>query len=780
MFECAYSPRKTQKLVICVNYGGVAVPDSPFRVTVDDPTDSNKVKVYGKGVEDGNKTSKPAEFTVDCDEDPVHGSPFKINAKKGCDPKRVKAYGPGLENGVCHEPNQFTIETRNAGKGDLGLSIEGPAEAKMTCKDNNDGSCNVDYIPTVPGNYDIFVKLEDKNIPGSPFKVPVIDPNQDANAAANPLSGSGLSSDDQMPNGKLNVKVIKAKELIKADVQISYGQQKFKTPTVKNSQEPKWDYELELDVPENHLTEVKFEVFDSDKSLGTVSVPISELAALNDAQGQWYSLSGVKSGKILLSADFTESDSQDTQNGDPTKALSDTKDPNAVTGPLDGTGKSTKLPKFGQLPPGLGLEEDIEPVQYQGDALVTLQVEQGVQYCEADLLPQEEKFTSENADQEAGAITNLFNCGLEEILQKIFLFLDPKSLKNSKSTCVQWRDFIDNRIWYSRSDSVKRQLHNKLKSNWKSEEPVKMINKMLPSRIDHLLLDIQVIMCGLSSGVITAFHADTGEQIYSISSIQYFHCVKMDICGDHLITAGAGIVQIFEKMTGKELYQSRTLEYVHGPYGVKMLKNVGVVSEIDGAIYFFRRGAKEMEWTEEKKVSGLHGITHIEGDDSRLLIGTYNGLYLWDHQKKKVFRTTEEPSLLTFSFPVACLVVGPSRYGIVVCNILTKQKVRHIEKESQFSKIHSNGRIVLLSEFTPSHERVKRTKTVVMYDLEELGNTNIKDADLWSRRMSFPPPYYSPIYAASNETKFAISSGKKLTVYDVWKDRDYEEVPDEE
>ena len=303
------------------------------------------------------------EVNVTCDGDPIHGSPFKIKAKKGCDPKRVKAYGPGLENGVCHEPNQFTIETRNAGKGDLGLSIEGPAEAKMTCKDNNDGSCNVDYIPTVPGNYDIFVKLEDKNIPGSPFKVPVIDPNQDANAAANPLSGSGLSSDDQMPNGKLNVKVIKAKELIKADVQISYGQQKFKTPTVKNSQEPKWDYELELDVPENYLTEVTFEVFDSDKigkdkSLGTVSVPISELAALNDAQGQWYSLAGVKSGKILLSADFTESDSQDPQNGDPTKALSDTKDPNAGTGPLDGSrdpalsGKSTKLPKFGQLPPG--------------------------------------------------------------------------------------------------------------------------------------------------------------------------------------------------------------------------------------------------------------------------------------------------------------------------------------------------------------------------------------------------------------------------------------------
>ena len=45
------------------------------------------------------------------------------------------------------------------------------------------------------------------------------------------------------------------------------------------------------------------------------------------------------------------------------------------------------------------LEEDMEPVRYKGAAPVTLQVEQGVQYCEADLLPQEEKFTSEHAEQ---------------------------------------------------------------------------------------------------------------------------------------------------------------------------------------------------------------------------------------------------------------------------------------------------------------------------------------------------------------------------------------------
>ena len=68
-------------------------------------------------------------------------------------------------------------------------------------------------------------------------------------------------------------------------------------------------------------------------------------------------------------------------------------------------------------------------------------------------------------------IENLFDLGLEEVLQKIFLFLDPKSLKNCKSSCSQWREFIERRIW--KSKSARQQLHHKLNSGWKHETPVR-------------------------------------------------------------------------------------------------------------------------------------------------------------------------------------------------------------------------------------------------------------------------------------------------------------------
>lgn len=43
----------------------------------------------------------------------------------------------------------------------------------MTCKDNRDGSCTVEYIPTEPGEYDVSIKFAEQHIPGSPFKVNV-------------------------------------------------------------------------------------------------------------------------------------------------------------------------------------------------------------------------------------------------------------------------------------------------------------------------------------------------------------------------------------------------------------------------------------------------------------------------------------------------------------------------------------------------------------------------------------------------------------------------------
>ena len=49
---------------------------------------------------------------------------------------------------------EFTVWTREAGPGKLSISVKGPAKAKIDIQDNKDGSYQVIYTPTAPGDYE--------------------------------------------------------------------------------------------------------------------------------------------------------------------------------------------------------------------------------------------------------------------------------------------------------------------------------------------------------------------------------------------------------------------------------------------------------------------------------------------------------------------------------------------------------------------------------------------------------------------------------------------------
>lgn len=105
----------------------------------------------------------------------ISNSPFKIivgESELG-NASKVKVYGKGLEEGMANEVNEFIVDTRNAGYGGLSLSIEGPSKADIECHDNEDGTCRVTYKPTEPGTYIINIKFADEHVPSSPFKVKI-------------------------------------------------------------------------------------------------------------------------------------------------------------------------------------------------------------------------------------------------------------------------------------------------------------------------------------------------------------------------------------------------------------------------------------------------------------------------------------------------------------------------------------------------------------------------------------------------------------------------------
>ena len=128
---------------------------------------------------------------------PVPQSPITVDAFKDAkvqpkgDPAKVKAFGPGLTTGTANVPADFTIDTRDAGPGGLGLTIEGPVEAKIECFDRGDGTCGVRYWPVEPGEYTINIAYDSKPIKSSPFKAK-IEPSKRVDVSGIKAHGPGL------------------------------------------------------------------------------------------------------------------------------------------------------------------------------------------------------------------------------------------------------------------------------------------------------------------------------------------------------------------------------------------------------------------------------------------------------------------------------------------------------------------------------------------------------------------------------------------------------------
>ncbi|KAM3849983.1 filamin-B-like, partial [Diretmus argenteus] len=205
LYSCSYSPTSSLKHTVAVAWGGVSVPNSPFRVNVGKGSHPHMVKVIGPGVERaGLKANEPTHFTVDCTgagegdvsvgiqcdanmigdteadvdfdiipnandtftvkyvppaagtltvkvlftDQEVPQSPFRVKVDPSHDATKVKAEGPGLaRTGIeSGKPTHFTVLTKGAGKAPLDVSFSSPVH-DFDVIDNYDYSHTVKYTP---------------------------------------------------------------------------------------------------------------------------------------------------------------------------------------------------------------------------------------------------------------------------------------------------------------------------------------------------------------------------------------------------------------------------------------------------------------------------------------------------------------------------------------------------------------------------------------------------------------------------------------------------------
>ena len=134
--------------------------------------------------------------------------------------------------------------------------------------------------------------------------------------------GISVNPDNDNNLGKIMIGLLEAKDLTKTDLVgksdpyaiLSHGNQKFKTDTEKNTQNPKFNYEAVFNVPDNGDNSIKIDLLDSDrfgkdKPLGSALIDVDDVMTKGELPPTWYPLKGGKKGQVLVAANFEPSDS---------------------------------------------------------------------------------------------------------------------------------------------------------------------------------------------------------------------------------------------------------------------------------------------------------------------------------------------------------------------------------------------------------------------------------------------------------------------------------------
>jgi len=217
-YKCEYVAESPGLHSVSILFAGKQIPKSPFGVNVDPYKDPRKVKVSGRGLQStGLRVGDAAKFQVsidgeghgelnvrlicpdgkeekvnvtrseegklvfDCDYTPSQEGDhrlsisydgqeirqFEINVAPPSQ-SNVVAYGPGLYGGTVGKPNKFRVDTKGE-RGTLGFTIDGPGEAKIECKDNGDGTADVEWTVPAQGEYALHVLSNGEDIPDSPY-----------------------------------------------------------------------------------------------------------------------------------------------------------------------------------------------------------------------------------------------------------------------------------------------------------------------------------------------------------------------------------------------------------------------------------------------------------------------------------------------------------------------------------------------------------------------------------------------------------------------------------
>lgn len=381
---------------------------------------------------------------------------------------------------------------------------------------------------------------------------------------------------------------------------------------------------------------------------------------------------------------------------------------------------------------------------------------------------------------ECDIMNRLFDLDLDELIQNIFLNLDPLSLKSCKCVSSEWFHFIQNRLWNSKP--AKKQLHNRLINQWKFSEPFLTEYEQEMMGVNFLVCDDDIIVCGYTWGQARVHDVDTGELRYQLQCDSHSlgddeYGVQLDL-GRTVIgsVTDNGFVSIWKKTDGSLLYQAKHHGEHQSVFGIKVTDEYVLTGGGDGSLIMLEKVEGVWKITHEM-FENRDGVTHIDADGKWAVTGSRQSIKLWDLEKHKIVESVKAVKvkvwMLSFTYPYAYVVGGEDWNGVQIWDLSKSELVRHVAIGKPFHNVHFNGCFLTVSEFNITCRGENDEKvTVAVYDALELLDKKIETKTLWKKTFEYSPgAYFEQINAVSNKTSLIVTHDTNISILNFWKDR---------
>merc|ERR1712037_87199 len=272
--------------------GDEAIPNTTIGENADE-TSSKEAALNWRDDKGGVKGLKATLLEEKAEEEGAAGNEALISAAKETVTKVIEDAKQKVSGG---ESSQ-TVSTE--GKIETDIKVKGEEGTRSTNKEEKPEQ-TLNWRDDKDGAKGLKTMLEDSN-----------------------KSAQGEAEIDMMTTfvGTLKIKIHEAKDLEKKDlvqkadpyVVVRFGSQESKSDKVKNSLTPVWTYETTRDLQRASPRMIEIQLMDwerigKDEPMGKVLLPVGE--AVKKSDSFWMDLQDCKSGKILISTEFSGSDAK--------------------------------------------------------------------------------------------------------------------------------------------------------------------------------------------------------------------------------------------------------------------------------------------------------------------------------------------------------------------------------------------------------------------------------------------------------------------------------------